>query len=136
VDENGEHPAPLSNVSAEDVRTGKWRFNPTIASQFGISAEAGQERLKYYTATLEEGANMRWTIWPYHAMAWRVGHALVSSVEEALFFHSIARSSRHILRSKVTVSFTGALNSVIGPEVERGPKGEMLGEHNNSSRNA
>ena len=130
VDENGEHPVPYTNVSAEDVRTGKWRFNPALASQFGISAEVGQERLKYYTATLEERGKYALTIWPYHAMLGGVGHALVSSVEEALFFHSIARLSPPHFEVKGDRSFTEHY-SVIGPEVEKGPQGEILGEHNN-----
>ena len=37
VDENGEHPAPYTNVNAEDVRKGKWMFNPALAGHFGIS---------------------------------------------------------------------------------------------------
>ena len=130
VDENGEHPAPYTNVTGEDVRTGKWKFNPALASQFDISAEEAQERLKHYTTRLEEKGKYALTIWPYHAMLGGVGHALVSSVEEALFFHSIARLSPPHFEVKGDRSFTEHY-SVIGPEVERGPQGEMLGEHNN-----
>jgi nicotinamidase-related amidase len=130
VDENGEHPAPYTNVSAEDVRNGKWKFNPALAGQFGISAQAGQERLQHYTSQLEDIDKYALTIWPYHAMLGGIGHALVSSVEEALFFHSIARLSPTHFEVKGDRSFTEHY-SVIGPEVERGPQGEKLGEHNN-----
>jgi len=129
VDENGEHPAPYTNVTAEDVQTGKWKFNPALASHFGISIEEGQERLTHYTARLEEKGKYALTIWPYHAMLGGVGHALVSSVEEALFFHSVARLSQPKFEVKGDRSFTEHY-SVIGPEVEKGPKGEILGEHN------
>ena len=129
VDENGEHPAPYTNVTAEDVQTGKWKFNPALASHFGISIEEGQERLKHYTARLEEKDKYALTIWPYHAMLGGVGHALVSSVEEALFFHSVARLSQPKFEVKGDRSFTEHY-SVIGPEVEKGPQGEILGEHN------
>ena len=130
VDENGEHPAPYTNVSAEDVRAGKWKFNPTLASHFGITSAEGQERLKHYTATLEAKGKYALTIWPYHSMLGGIGHALVSSVEEALFFHSIARLSPPDFEVKGDRSFTEHY-SVIGPEVEKGPQGEILGEHNN-----
>ena len=30
VDENNEHPAPYTGVTAKDVRAGKWRFNPEL----------------------------------------------------------------------------------------------------------
>ena len=130
VDEKGGHPAPYTNVSAEDVRKGKWKFNPALASRFGITPEEGQQRLEYYTTTVEKSGKYDLTIWPYHAMLGGIGHALVSSVEEALFFHSIARLSPPDFEVKGDRSFTEHY-SVIGPEVERGPKGEILGEHNN-----
>jgi len=129
VDEQGAHPAPYTNVSTEDVREGKWKFNPALASHFGISAEEGQERLKHYTTRLEEKGKYELTIWPYHAMLGGLGHALVSSVEEAIFFHSIARLSPPHFEVKGNRSFTEHY-SVIGPEVEEGPQGEILGEHN------
>ena len=130
VDENGEHPAPYTSVSAEDVRTGKWMFNLALASHFGISAEEGQERLKHYTTRLEQKGKYALTIWPYHAMLGGIGHALVSAVEEALFFHSVARLSPPHFEVKGDRPFTEHY-SVIGPEVEKGPQGEVLGEHNN-----
>jgi len=130
TDENGRHPAPYTNVSTGDVRSGKWKFNPALAGQFGITVEEGQERLKHYVSTLEERGKYDLTIWPYHAMLGGIGHALVSSVEEALFFHSIARLSPTDFEVKGDRSFTEHY-SVIGPEVEKGPHGETLGEHNN-----
>jgi nicotinamidase-related amidase len=130
VDENGEHPAPYTNVSAEDIRTGRWKFNPALAGQFEITPEEGQERLRHYTSTLDERGKYDLTIWPYHAMLGGIGHALVSAVEEALFFHSIARLSPPDFEIKGDRSFTEHY-SVIGPEVEKGPQGEILGEHNN-----
>ena len=131
VDEQGEHPAPYTNVSAEDARTGRWKFNPALASHFSISAEEGQKRLEHYTIRLQEKGKYALTIWPYHAMLGGVGHALVSSVEEALFFHSIARLSPPHFEVKGDRSFTEHY-SVIGPEVEKGPQGESLGEHNDN----
>ena len=130
VDENGEHPGPYTNVSAEDVRTGRWKFNPALAGHFRITPEEGQQRLEHYTTALEESGKYDLTIWPYHAMLGGIGHALVSSVDEALFFHSIARLSPPDFEVKGDRSFTEHY-SVIGPEVEKGPHGEILGEHNN-----
>jgi nicotinamidase-related amidase len=129
VDKNGEHPAPYTDVSAQDVRTGRWRFNPALAGLFGISVEEGQERLQYYVNKLEEVEKYSLTIWPYHAMLGGIGHALVSSVGEALFFHSIARLAPPHFEIKGDRSFTEHY-SAIGPEVERGPHGEILGQHN------
>ena len=94
-----------------------------------MSPEEGQERLRHYTVYLEEHGKYALTIWPYHAMLGGIGHALVSSIEEALFFHSVARLSPTQFEIKGDRSFTEHY-SVIGPEVEKGPRGEALGEHN------
>jgi nicotinamidase-related amidase len=129
VDENGGHPAPYTTVTAKDIRSGRWMFNPSLGSHYDISADEGQERLRHYTDYLEKHGKYALTIWPYHAMLGGIGHALVASVEEALFFHSVARLSPTHFEIKGDRSFTEHY-SVIGPEVEKGPKGEVLGEHN------
>ena len=58
-----------------------------------------------------------------------IGHALVSAVEEANFFHTIARSSKPDFEIKGTNLLTEHY-SAIGPEVLTGPDGEILGEKN------
>jgi nicotinamidase-related amidase len=58
-----------------------------------------------------------------------IGHALVSSVEEALFFHAIARRSQTRFEIKGLSPLTEHY-SVLGPEVLRGSAGEPLGERN------
>lgn len=129
VNEKGEHPAPYTLVRAEEVRNGAWKFNPELAGQFGVTPGQGQERLLYYVSQLEARGKYDLTIWPYHAMLGGIGHALVSAVEEALFFHSIARRAYIQYEIKGNRPFTENY-SAIGPEVEKGPHGEILGEHN------
>jgi nicotinamidase-related amidase len=129
VDHAGAHPQPYSLISAQDVRAGKWKFNPALAEQFSISPEYGQEMLVHYVSQLESRGKYELTIWPYHAMLGGIGHALVPSVEEALFFHTIARQTQTEFEVKGRRPFTENY-SVVGPEVLTGPMGEMLGEHN------
>jgi nicotinamidase-related amidase len=129
VDENGEHPAPYTVVTADDVRSGRWKFNPALSAHFSITPEYGQERLLYYVNELEKRQKYDLTIWPYHAMLGGIGHALVSAVEEAVFFHSVARLSPPDFEVKGDRPFTEHY-SVIGPEVEKGPRDETLGQHN------
>ena len=52
---------------------------------------ARDEHLRAYVEALAAGGKYDLTIWPFHAMLGGIGHALVSAVEEALFFHAIAR---------------------------------------------
>ena len=54
-----------------------------------------------------------------------IGHALVPAFEEALFFHTIARSSQADFHVKGDRPLTEHY-SVLGPEVLRGPDGEMI----------
>lgn len=128
VDEHGHHPAPYTDINASDIRRGKWRFNPALASQFGIAPDYGQEMMVHYAGELEKREKYDLTIWPYHAMLGGIGHALVSSVEEAIFFHSVARLAQPEIVIKGDTPFTENY-SVIGPEVLTGPMGEPLGSH-------
>ncbi|UCD41734.1 MAG: isochorismatase, partial [Chloroflexota bacterium] len=113
-----------------DIENGRWRFNEIIAEDLGIEAAYGQSQLEHYTAQLAKKEKFELTIWPYHAMLGGIGHALVSAVEEADFFHTIARSSRPDYEIKGTNPLTEHY-SAIGPEVLTGPDGEQLGEKSN-----
>lgn len=129
VDQDGNHPAPYTDIHASELRDGKWTFNPALAHQFGIAPEYGQQMMVHYAEELEKKSKFALTIWPYHAMLGGIGHALVASVEEAIFFHSIARVSQPEIEIKGDKPFTENY-SVIGPEVLTGPMGETLGTHN------
>ena len=128
VDKDGNHPAPYTDIHAAELRDGKWTFNTALASQFGIAPEYGQQMVTDYAEKLEKSGKYALTIWPYHAMLGSVGHALVSSVAEALFFHSVARLAQTEIVIKGESPFTENY-SVIGPEVLTGPMDETLGTH-------
>ena len=128
VDKDGNHPAPYTDIHAAELRDGKWTFNTALASQFGIAPEYGQQMVTDYAEKLEKSGKYALTIWPYHAMLGSVGHALVSSVAEALFFHSVARLAQTDIAIKGESPFTENY-SVIGPEVLTGPMDETLGTH-------
>lgn len=127
VDANGEHPAPLTLISHDDVLQGRWKFNPAIASSLGITPEYGQAHLLHYTRALKERHKYDLTIWPYHVMLGSIGHALVPAVEEAIFFHSIARASQAEFEIKGNHPLTEHY-SAIGPEVLDGPDGQSIAQ--------
>lgn len=129
VDKDGNHPAPYTDIHASELRDDKWTFNSALAPQFGIAPEYGQQMMIHYAEELERKGKYALTVWPYHAMLGGIGHALVSSVEEALYFHSIARITQYDIEIKGNKPFTENY-SVIGPEVLTGPMGETLGTHN------
>lgn len=129
VNEKGEHPAPFTLISGEDIEKGLWRFNPKLADTLGVTERYGQGYLRHYTHTLREGGKYDLTIWPYHAMLGGIGHALVSSVEEAIFFHSIARCGQPDFQVKGDNPFTENY-SVLRPEVLEDADGKRIAQKN------
>jgi nicotinamidase-related amidase len=108
------------------VKKNVWKFNTSLSYSLQISDDYGQQHLLYYTRRLKQGGKYDLTIWPYHAMLGGIGHALVASVEEAIFFHCLARYSQPDFHVKGEKPFTEHY-SVLGPEVLEGPKGEPIG---------
>jgi nicotinamidase-related amidase len=131
VDKDGNHPAPYTVIQAEELQRGGWKFNPALAPRYKVTAEYGQKMMIHYAENLRKRGKYALTIWPYHAMLGGIGHALVPAVEEAIFFHSIARLSQPKFEIKGDKPFTEHY-SVIGPDVTKGPKGETLGKHNDT----
>jgi nicotinamidase-related amidase len=129
VDEEGRHPDPYALVSAEDVERGRWKANPAAARALGLGEEYVQKHLLHYTRTLQQGGKYSLTIWPYHAMLGGIGHALAPAVEEAVFFHAIARSSQPDFQVKGAEPLTEHY-SMLGPEVTEDHEGKPLGARN------
>jgi nicotinamidase-related amidase len=129
VDEEGNHPAPYTLVSVEDVEAGRFRVNPAIADVLELDPAYMERHLIHYTRELAKGQKYDLTIWPYHAMLGGIGHALVSALEEAIFFHTIARYSQPDFQVKGNNPLTEHY-SMLGPEVTEGPDGDPLGAKN------
>jgi nicotinamidase-related amidase len=129
VDAGGRHPGPYTLVTSADVETGRWRVDPKAAEAMNVSGAFADAHLRSYVETLAGGGRFDLTIWPFHAMLGGIGHALVSAVEEALFFHAIARRSQTRFELKGRNPLTEHY-SVFGPEVTEGPHGEALEERN------
>jgi nicotinamidase-related amidase len=129
VDEHGNPPAPYTLVSADDVATGRWKVNEAAAEALGFDVDYAERHLAYYTRRLADGGKYDLTVWPYHAMLGGIGHALVSAVEEAVFFHGIARHSNPEFQVKGDNPLIEHY-SMLGPEVTEGPDGDRLAEKN------
>ncbi len=133
VDERGEHPkGGTTIISPEDVETGVWKVNPAVAmSVAGGDAEYLRRHALHYVRALSEGGKYPLLVWPYHAMLGGIGHALVSAVEEALFFFAQARGVQPRFEVKGNNPLTENY-SALSPEVLTGPKGERIAERNES----
>jgi nicotinamidase-related amidase len=127
VDEGGNHPAPFTLVSVEDIDEGRWRFNPEVGRSLHIDAACGQQHLSHYARSLKRSGKYDLTVWPYHSMLGGIGHALVPAVEEAILFHTIARLSQADFQIKGHNPQTEHY-SVLGPEVTTDAEGRTIAE--------
>ena len=129
VNEKGDNPAPMTLISYEDIKNQRWKFNPEIAASLGIDPQFGQQHLQHYARELRRQEKYDLTVWPYHVMLGSIGHALVSSIEEALFFHTNVRKSQVDFEIKGNNPLTEHY-SALGPEVLNGPSGEIIASKN------
>lgn len=129
VNDKGEHPAPFTLISEEDVKQGVWKFNPPVGYSLGITEDDAQQHLLHYTHKLKEGGRYDLTVWPYHAMLGGIGYALVPSIEEAIFFHTIARYSQPDFQIKGNNPQTENY-SVLGPELLENAEGREIVQKN------
>ncbi|MFV2008046.1 MAG: isochorismatase [Longimicrobiales bacterium] len=130
IDQAGEHPTGAATViTVRDIEDGVWTVNPAVAGPVaGGDAEFLRQHALHYARMLEKG-RYPLMIWPYHAMLGSVGHALVSAVEEALFFHGVARETSPRFETKGDNPLTENY-SVLRPEVITGPNGAPIGAAN------
>ena len=133
INEAGEHPLPAAtSITLEDVQKGIWKVNPAVARSIANgNYSALQKHALHYVQKLSEDGKYPLTIWPYHSMLGGIGHALVSAVEEAIFFHSIARNSQALFEIKGGNPLTENY-SVLRPEVLDGPDGNSIAQKNAS----
>ncbi|MGK7882925.1 MAG: isochorismatase [Crocosphaera sp.] len=130
VDKKGNHPqAGITMISYEDVKQGRWQVNQNIANNLNISLQKLEKYALHYVEKLTENTKYPLTIWPYHSMLGGIGHALVSSVEEVLFFHSIVRSSQIQFEIKGNNPLTENY-SVLSPEVLEDNQGKKIASKN------
>ncbi|HXK08500.1 MAG TPA: isochorismatase [Vicinamibacteria bacterium] len=130
LDAEGGHPAPHTVITVADVESGRWRVNPALAQ--AVAPRAGFDVdawARHYARRLAEGDKYPLVVWPYHSMVGGIGHALVSAVEEAVFFHSLARQSP----TRVEVKGRNPLTenySVLRPEVTEDRSGTPIDSPN------
>lgn len=127
VDSAGQPPAPMTMITDDEVVAGKWQVNPDMAPYMAV--EDLQEFALHYTQRLTQNSKYPLTIWPYHSMLGGIGHALVSVIEEACFFHSIARNSPTRYEIKGSNPLTENY-SVLSPEVLEDGHGTTIAAKN------
>ncbi len=93
---DGSHPSPMTIISADDYRKGKYLPNPAMASQLNVSPVWLRRQFIHYSEELEKKGKYQLTIWPYHCLLGSVGYQLAGVIEEARLFHSFARGAANV----------------------------------------
>ncbi len=127
----GEHPIPgATTITPADVEQGVWKVNPAVAHSIAGGDYASlQNHALHYVNQLSHYGKYPLTVWPYHGMLGGIGHALVSAVEEAVFFHCLARNSQTQFEIKGNNPLTENY-SVLRPEVLEGALGRPIAQKN------
>jgi nicotinamidase-related amidase len=130
INDNGEHPAPMTMITLADLEKGVWKVNPAVANNiFNGNYIALQKHVIHYAERLAQRGKYILTIWPYHAMLGGIGHALVPALEEAAFFHNIARNAQTDFKIKGGNPLTENY-SVLRPEVLDTAGGKPIAQKN------
>ncbi|BDA72172.1 hypothetical protein CAL7716_063380 [Calothrix sp. PCC 7716] len=130
VNDSGQNPTPAAtNITPADIDKGIWKVNPGVAFSLGWDYELLKKHAYHYVKQLTQNGKYPLTVWPYHSMLGGIGHALVSAVEEAIFFHSIARSSQTQFEIKGNNPLTENY-SVLRPEVATSFDNRTIAEKN------
>jgi nicotinamidase-related amidase len=126
LDASGRHPQPHTPIRWEEVQAGFWQVNPAIAAQiFPRRPERLSAYAHHYVRHLDRIGKFPLTIWPYHSMLGGIGHSLVAAVEEAVFFHNLARCSQTRFETKGNHPLTENY-SAFSPEVGRDEEGQVI----------
>ncbi len=114
INEAGEHPAPFTPITGEDVNKGIWQ--PVFEEQWSRS----------YIYKLENNAKKELMIWPYHTMIGTPGHTITPALYEAIAYHSAARQSQPSFLHKGFIPKTEHY-SLLEPEVKvpEDPQGDL-----------
>lgn len=116
VNAQGEHPAPYTPISSDDVRQGAWQ--PLYDVDWS----------KQYVQRLEDQAKKQLMIWPYHTLIGTPGHNITPALYEAIAYHSSARQTQPHFVTKGTIPHTEHY-SLFEPEV----KGEETADSLNTA---
>ena len=104
TDANRNHPDPYTQIESKEVNIGT--FKPVIDPVWSIE----------YIKTLEKQTNKPLMVWPEHTMLGTPGHALVPSLYEVCYYHSLVRRSQISFQLKGDVPET-EMYGVFKPEV-------------------
>lgn len=104
-DAQGDHPAPFTVITSDDVRAGRW--SAIYEPEWSLS----------YVTALENQHKKQLMIWPYHTLIGTPGHDLTPALYEAISYHTAARQAQPTFITKGEIAKTEHY-SMLEPEVK------------------
>ena len=109
INEAGEHPAPYTIITYDDVVANNWR--PVIGET--------RDSLQYLKELEKVGAGKKQLcIWPYHCINGTDGFTLENEFAKMVYFHSVARKSVNPMINKGTDPYS-EMYGIIKPEFSK-----------------
>lgn len=69
IDDTGQPPSPMTEISVEDVERGIWQVNPAVAPYISQGDYSWlQDYAKHYVRKLNLDSKYPLIVWPYHAI--------------------------------------------------------------------
>ncbi len=130
LDEKDRHPPAHTILSLDDLRAGRYRPNPAVASWL-CSGNYGWllKQVEFYVDTLGKAGKYQLYLWPPHCLLGSDGHCLAGLIHEARLFHSFARGAKSWVEVKGGNTLTENY-SVLAPEVLKRHDGKPLAQRN------
>lgn len=130
LDQNDNHPNPMTEVTVEDVRTGKYRPNPNVAAWVCSGNYSWlQKYVEHYCSELEKTGKYKLMLWPYHCLLGSKGHTLAGVIQEARLFHSFVKGRQNWSEVKGGSALTENY-SILRPEVVLSHDAKAVGSKN------
>lgn len=95
-DENGNSPKPFTSITYEDFEKGIWR--PVFKNLVSNTEK--------YLKHLQQKSKKTLIIWPYHCLVRQIGSSVMPILEEAICFHSAAKSAQPVTIPKGSIPFS------------------------------
>ena len=130
LDESDRPPAAHRELTTAEIRAGKVKPNPAVASWLCSGNYAWLlKQVEYYCERLEAAGKYKLYLWPPHCLLGSDGHALAGVIHEARLFHSWARGAKSWIEVKGGNALTENY-SVLAPEVLSRHDGQPLAQRN------
>ena len=130
LDSNDHHPPAHTEITTEDIESGRMRPNPVVAGWLCNGNYTWLARqVSFYCRELEKAGKYKLYLWPPHCLLGSAGHALVGVIQEARLFHAWTRGAKNLVEVKGGNTLTENY-SVLSPEVLLRQDGLPLAQRN------